>query len=142
MTQTPLIPRNVLFGNPDKLAARLSPDGARLAYLGPVDGVLNIWVGPTADPSQARPVTRSKNPIRQYQWAYTNQHILYLQDTDGDENNHLFAVDLESDATRDLTPIKGVATILQAASELFPEEVVVGLNDRDPGNMKSNMPNS
>src|SRR5262245_53276643 len=38
---TPLIPRDVLFGNPDKAMARMSHDGKRLAYLAPVEGVLN-----------------------------------------------------------------------------------------------------
>lgn len=33
--QVPLIPRDELFGNPDKAAARISPDGARLSYLRP-----------------------------------------------------------------------------------------------------------
>ena len=36
----PLISRQNLFGNPDKASPRLSPDGARLAFLAPVDGVL------------------------------------------------------------------------------------------------------
>jgi hypothetical protein len=43
-TQVPLIPRAVLFGDPDKTNVRISPDGTKLAYLAPVDGVLNIWV--------------------------------------------------------------------------------------------------
>src|SRR5580765_3429791 len=47
----PLIPRRVLFGNPDKAMARMSHDGKRLAFLAPVDGVLNVWVGPIDDPA-------------------------------------------------------------------------------------------
>ena len=35
-----------LFGNPDKSSPRLSSDGKRLAYLAPVEGVMNVWVGP------------------------------------------------------------------------------------------------
>ncbi len=42
----PLIPRSVLFGNPDKDSPRLSPDGSKLAFLAPVQGVQNVWVGP------------------------------------------------------------------------------------------------
>src|ERR1051326_3195422 len=41
----PLVPREVLFGNPDKVQPRISPDGRRLAYIAPRDGVLNVWVG-------------------------------------------------------------------------------------------------
>jgi hypothetical protein len=43
-TQVPLIPRKVLFGNPEKTAPQISPDGKRLVYLAPVNGVLNVWV--------------------------------------------------------------------------------------------------
>ena len=34
----PLIPREILFGNPDKASPRLSPDGRLLAYLAPTMG--------------------------------------------------------------------------------------------------------
>jgi hypothetical protein len=73
----PLIPRRVLFGNPDKTMARISPDGARIGYLAPVDGVLNVWVGPIDNPEAAEPVTKDTyRGIRFYFWAYTNEHIL------------------------------------------------------------------
>ena len=128
----PLIPRAVLFGNPDKATPRLSPDGARLAYLAPTDGVLNVWVGPTADPASAVPVTRDKGRgIRMYFWAYTSRHILYLQDKDGDENWRVFCVDLDSGESRDLTPMDGVQARIEEVSPKFPEEIIVGLNDRN-----------
>ncbi len=41
----PLIPRDVLFGNPEKATPLISPDGKRMAYLAPVNDVLNVWVG-------------------------------------------------------------------------------------------------
>ena len=68
-----LIPRAELFGNPDKALPKLSPDGKQLSWLAPVDGVLNVWVAPAADPKAAKPVTRdSGRGIRQYYWAYDN----------------------------------------------------------------------
>ena len=129
---TPLIPRQVLFGNPDKAAAQLSPDGNRLSYLAPVNGVLNVWVGPIDDPAAAKPVTDDKvRGIRSHFWAFTNQHILYIQDKNGDENWHLYAVDLNLGQTKDLTPIEGVQARIQQVSPSFPDQVLVGLNDRN-----------
>ena len=129
----PLIPREVLFGNPDKITVRLSPDGDRISYLAPVDGVLNVWVGPADDPDLAEPVTNDTDRgIRIYFWAYTNEHILYLQDQAGDENWRVYSVNLETGETIDLTPLEGVQARIQAVSQKFPEEILIALNDRDP----------
>ncbi|HVU62838.1 MAG TPA: S9 family peptidase [Phycisphaerales bacterium] len=131
--QIELIPRNLLFGNPDKAAARISPDGSSIAYLAPVDGVLNIWVGPRDDLSRAKPITSDKKRgIRQYSWAYTGQHIIYLQDSGGDENWRVFSVDVQTGDEKDLTPFKGVAARIINVSEKIPDEILVGLNDRNP----------
>ncbi len=128
----PLIPRSLLFGNPDKAAPEISPDGKRLAYLAPVEGVMNVWVGPADKPEDARPVTEDrKRGIRHYAWAYTNRHILYIQDKDGDENWHIYAVDLEAGSTKDLTPIEDVHAQFQSICYKFPTEILVSLNDRD-----------
>ena len=130
--KTGLIPRDVLFGNPDKTSPRLSPDGKFLSYLAPVDGVLNVWVGPADDPKEAKPVTADKKRgIRTHRWAYTNKHVLYLQDADGDENWRVYSVDLQSNKTTDLTPLKGVQARIDDVSHKFPEEILVSLNDRD-----------
>ena len=131
--QAALIPREVLFGNPDRAGVQVSPDGRQLGFLAPVNGVLNVWVGPLEDPSAARAVTKETNRgIRIYFWAYTNDRIVYLQDTAGDENWHVYCVDLKTLETRDLTPIQGVNARIQEVSPRFPGEILVGLNDADP----------
>lgn len=127
----PLVPRTKFFGNPEKARARLSPDGKRLAFVAPVEGVLNIWVSPDDDPAKAKPVTQDKHRgIVNYSWAYTSQHILYTQDKNGDEDNHVYAVNLASGETKDLTPIEKIAAQIEGVSEKFPEEILVGINDR------------
>jgi WD40-like Beta Propeller Repeat len=87
----PLIPRGLLYGNPERASAAISPDGERLGYLAPVDGVLNVWVGPrrggdfrpaTSDLSLMTP-TRG---IRWWAWAPDNRHLVFVQDQGGDEN--------------------------------------------------------
>ncbi len=129
----PLIPRRVLFGNPDRLSPKLSPDGSKLGFVAPVDDVLNVWVGPSDDPSSARPVTRDTHRgIRSFFFAYTNEHVVYIQDRDGDENWRVYAVDLEANETRELTPGSGVRAQIQEVSPRFPDEILIGLNDRDP----------
>lgn len=94
----PLVPREVLFANPDKVQPRISPDGTRLAYIGPHDGVLNVWVGELGAASDDfRAVTDDTDRgIRNYSWSHDNRRILYLQDEGGDENWRLYDVDLDS----------------------------------------------
>ena len=131
-----LISRKILFGNPTHSYARISPDAARLAFLAPVDNVLNVWVTPAASPADARPVTRDRHRgIRAFAWAYTNRHILYTQDTDGDEDWHVYCVDLATDEIRDLTPIDKIAARIEGVSARVPEDVLVGINDRGEGQL-------
>jgi dipeptidyl aminopeptidase/acylaminoacyl peptidase len=128
-----LIPRQTLFGNPDKALARLSPDGSKLSYLAPRDGVLNVFVAPVGDPQSARPVTQEKQRrIPAYFWAFDSRHLLYIQDQGGDEDWHVYCVDLENDTVKDLTPLAKIAAQVEAISEKYPQEIVIGLNDRDP----------
>ena len=128
----PLIPRQLLFGNPDKASAQISPDGAQISWLAPLEGVLNVWVAPADNPAAARPVTRDTGRgIRIYGWAYTAAHIIYLQDVGGDENWRLYAVQLASGEILDLTPLENIHAQIQEASPQHPGQLLVGLNDRD-----------
>src|SRR3712207_4829774 len=127
-----LIPRKVLFGNPEKAQPRLSPDGKRLAYLAPVDGVLNVHTGPVDSPTGGeayRPVTKDrKRGIRNYFWAEDNEHIVYLQDAGGDEDWRICATNTETEEARDLTPFNEVQAQLLAKNKHFPDTLLVGLN--------------
>ena len=128
----PLIPRRVLYGNPERAAAAISPDGRRLGYLAPVNGVLNVWVG-ARDGDDFKPVTHDTDRgIRQWAWAHNNRHLIYIQDQGGDENWRLYSVDLESGDVTDLTPFDGVQGQLVGRSKRRPNEVVVGLNRDKP----------
>ena len=127
-----LIPRNILFGNPDKAAPRISPDGKRMAYLAPVDGVLNVWVG-TIGSDNYQPVTHdSERGVRFYFWAADNTHILYIQDSGGNENWRLYATNLESGETRDLTPFENVQVQVLDQDKHFPDELLLGMNKENP----------
>jgi dipeptidyl aminopeptidase/acylaminoacyl peptidase len=132
----PLIPCEVLFGNPEKAQPRLSPDSNRLAYLAPVDGVMNVWVGPvdsTAGGADYRPVTKDRiRGIRIYFWAEDNEHIVYLQDVGGNEDWRIHATDPETQETRDLTPFEEVQAQLLAKNKHFPDTLLVGLNKDNP----------
>jgi dipeptidyl aminopeptidase/acylaminoacyl peptidase len=133
-----LIPRSVLFGNPERTSPHISPDGTRLAWIAPRDGVLNVWVAPIGgadgvDWAAAQAVTEDTDRgVRVFGWARDGRHVLYLQDVGGDENWRLYDVDLESMARRDLTPFEGIHANIIATSKRRPTEVLVGINADNP----------
>jgi dipeptidyl aminopeptidase/acylaminoacyl peptidase len=128
----PIIPRKVLFGNPVKSSPQLSPDGTQLAYLAPDEqDVMQVWVQ-TLGRDDARMVTADhKRGIRLYQWTYAPHTLVYLQDTGGDENFHIYSVDLADHIVRDLTPFQGVRAELLGVDRDHPDEMLVALNVKD-----------
>jgi dipeptidyl aminopeptidase/acylaminoacyl peptidase len=129
----PIIPRDALFGNPERLNPRLSPDGKRLAWTAPNDkGVMQVWVK-TIGAEDDRAVTAdAKQGIRTFQWAESGTMLLYLQDEDGDEKYHLFGIDIPTGVVRDFTPFRGVRAQIVASDPSRPDELLVSLNLRDP----------
>jgi dipeptidyl aminopeptidase/acylaminoacyl peptidase len=130
----PLIPREVLFGNPERMSPRLSPDGKRLAYLAPRSGVLNVWVGPVGGGlDDFEPVTDDRmRGIRVFFWAEDDRHIVYLQDEGGDENWRVHAVEAATREDRDLTPFDDVQARIVDKSRHFPDVLLVALNRENP----------
>jgi dipeptidyl aminopeptidase/acylaminoacyl peptidase len=133
-----LIPRQVIFGNPVQTSPEISPDGTRLAYLAPdKNGKVQVWVQ-TLGKDDAKQVTSEERGIftlavvlRSYYWTYKPDTLLYLQDNDGDENWHVFAVDLARGTTRDLTNLPANHPLRAEVLGLdpnFPNELLVGLN--------------
>jgi len=133
MAHIPLIPREILFGNPSRASVSYSPDGRHISWLAPVNGVLNVWVAPADDLDAARPITDDTGRgIRQYFWAYNGTHVVYLQDADGDENFHAFSVDVENGEQTELSPFPGARVQIEQTSRNFPDEIVLGINNRNP----------
>jgi dipeptidyl aminopeptidase/acylaminoacyl peptidase len=130
---TDLIPRDVLFGNPEKTAPALSPDGSRIAYLGPHDGVLAVWVRTIGTQDDRVVASDPARPIRNAFWSPDGARVLFLQDAGGDEDFHLFAADPsgETDAV-DLTPYPGTRVDVQSIDFTRPGAMLVAMNRRDP----------
>ena len=85
--EAPLVPRDVLFGNPEYAAPSLTPDGSKLAYLKPDNGIMNAWVRSTAGGDDRVVTDDSYRGIRQIFWAEDSKTLLYLQDDGGDDED-------------------------------------------------------
>ncbi|MBO8190310.1 S9 family peptidase [Streptomyces oryzae] len=142
----PAIPREIphiaveeFFGAPVRVGASISPDGARIAYLAPWRERLNIWVesvdSDRPDVGEARCVTADDHRgVHVYHWSDDPRWLLYEQDSDGEENWHIYRVDLEDpDAEAvDLTPFPRATVAGFEAAASRPGKALVHLNSRNP----------
>ena len=140
-TETPLIEREILMGNPEIASGQLSPNGQFISFLKPYKGTLNIFVKKINEPfEKAKQLTDNERPIRGYFWSSDGKYILYLKDKGGNENSNIYAVDplgAPDKATgippgRNLTPNDKVAAQIFSVSKKDPDIMMIGLNDRDP----------
>ena len=128
----PIIPRALLFGNPDRSGPSLSPDGRWLAWLAPVAGVLNVWLAPVGELDKGAPVTfDTHRGIRTYFWTFCPNQLVYMQDQAGDENWHLYRVDVVSLEVLDLTPYPAINARVEGISSRRAAELLLGMNDRN-----------
>ena len=129
----PLIPRAVLFGNPERTMPKISPDGKHLAFTMPAEGVMNVFVAPVGDVGHPVQVTFDKTrPIGQFSWSVDGRWVIYQQDAAGDENFHVFRVGIDGKNPLDLTPGKAVRAQIFGTSHARPGVIAVGVNARDP----------
>lgn len=126
----PLIPRTVLFGNPERIAPAISPNGQQLAWIAPHNGVLNVWIRELSGrPGSERVITNDLDRgVRVFGWAPDGTRILYLQDSGGDENWRLFDIHLATGAQRCLTPYDNVQVRIQKIDKRHPDQILVGIN--------------
>ena len=129
----PLIPRSVLFGNAEKSRARISPNGKLLAYLAPKNGVLNVWVRTIGQADDHQVTNDEQRGIPYFAWQEDSEHILYGQDSNGNEKWHIYQTSLGSLSARDVTPFEGVGAVIVGLSPKFPEVMLVGMNLRQQG---------
>jgi dipeptidyl aminopeptidase/acylaminoacyl peptidase len=128
----PLVPRSVFWSNPSRVGPQISPDGRRLAYRARSKaGLMNLWIRTLSNGADEAITTDRIGAIGAVKWAADSRHLLYLKDADGDENWHLFSVDLDTRQVRDLTPFLGVRAENVVTDARHPNDVLVGMNLRD-----------
>lgn len=129
--QAKLIPLTVLLGNPSKTQVKISPNGKLISYLAPKNGVLNVFIKSLGQDND-KPITNDiKRGVSDYFWSLDSKKIFCLRDKDGDENWHLYKVDLESGSEQNLTPFEGVKCEIIEYPINHPNKIIIGMNKRD-----------
>ena len=125
----PQIPLRDFFRNPELSSLELSPDGKQVAFLAPVERRLNLFVQEVSGENPRQVTDVRDRDIGGYFWKNANT-LIYLKDDGGDENYHLYAVDIVSGQTRDLTPFPGVRSGIVDDLEDIEDEVLIDMNQR------------
>lgn len=129
--QAPLIPLEDFFRNPEKVAFRISPDGEHLAFMQPWENRMNIFVQKIGEEKLTQITFSKERSIQGYFWK-NNSRLVFLQDKGGNENFHLFAVDLDGKNQTELTPGDDVRAEIIDDLEDNDKEMIIGLNKRNP----------
>ncbi|MBA0046631.1 S9 family peptidase [Mycobacterium sp. NPDC050853] len=135
MALSELIKVEEFFDPPSRASASISPDGTKIAYLAPRKNRLNVWVQAVGSDStdDAHCVTRDETrSVTGFFWADDPRWLLYVQDSGGDENWHLYRVDLDDPdgPAVDLTPFPGVRLLGLEQPHGRPGKAFIQLNHR------------
>lgn len=126
-----IIPLGVLFSNPERSLLKISPNGKKISYLAPLNGILNIWIKTIGKNDDYAVTNINKRGIQEYVWAENNKYILFVQDQNGDENYHIYKIDVETRNISDLTPFKNVNAQIHTINKKFPYEILITMNKRN-----------
>lgn len=128
-----LIPREALFGPPERSQVGISPDGRYLAFLAPRNGALDLWVAPVSSPGQARLMSEAgEAPIVWHAWSADAGVLLYTR-LHSDETKSLYSVNLADGLQQALTPPEGRRLRVLSLTPRDPGAVLVAMHERDTG---------
>jgi dipeptidyl aminopeptidase/acylaminoacyl peptidase len=125
------IPLEDFFKNPEKSRYQISPDGKYFSFMAPYEKRMNIFVQEIGKDSAVRLTSETDRDISNYFWKNPTR-ILFLKDTGGDENFRLYGVNVDGSNLKCFTDFPKVRTELFDQMDNFPDEVLIGLNKRNP----------
>lgn len=129
--KAPKIPMEDFFKNPEKTSFKISPNGEFFSYLAPWQKRLNVYIQKVGVDSAVRITSETARDISGYLWKGNNR-ILFLKDTGGDENFQLYGVNTDGSDLKGLTVFEKVRTDLIDDLKDIDNEIIVGLNKRNP----------
>ena len=128
------VPLEDFFKNPEKSSFQLSPNGKFISYMKPWnDGnrMMNVFVKEIGSSKEVRITSASERSLYGYFWI-NDSRIAYVQDKGGDENIHIYAVDIDGQNNIDLTPFDNIQARITDDLEDDPNFMLVALNKRNP----------
>lgn len=132
--ELPIIPLEDFFKNPEKSSFQISPNGQFISYMKPWEEGnrrLNVYVKPFDSEKEIRITNAKKRSLYGYFWL-NNNRIAYVQDKGGDENIHIYAVDIDGTNDIDLTPFENIQARITDDLEEDENFILIELNKNNP----------
>ena len=127
----PLLPMEDFFKNPESASFAISPDGTKLAFMRPWEHRMNVYVRDIATGEEKRVTSATERDIAGFFWK-GNGKVVFVQDSGGDENFHIYITDIKGSEARDLTPFEKVRAGIVDDLEDDPNHMLIDMNKRDP----------
>lgn len=125
------IPMEDFFRNSERTGYQISPDGKHISFMAPYHDRMNIFVQSVEGGEALRLTSETERSVAGYMWADAHR-ILFMKDTGGDENYRLYGVGIDGSDLRAYTDFPGVRTSIIDDLEEVPDEVMIGMNRRNP----------
>lgn len=120
------------FQKPKQSSFKFSPDGLYFSYRQRDDqGKSHVYVKNTETDEIKQVIEEKDELVRAYGWA-NNNRLIFIKDKGGNENYHLFAVDLDGENSMDLTPFDGVRVQITNNLKEQPEHMIIQMNKDNP----------
>ncbi|MBK6785169.1 MAG: hypothetical protein IPG79_16510 [Saprospiraceae bacterium] len=138
--KTPLLDRDLFFGNPEITGGQLSPDGKWISFMKAHKGIMNVWVKKFDEAfDKAKPLTDSQRPSMVISGQMTASIFFMLKiktvmkTSTFCRRSYGFRQCWKQvfPESRNLTPLKEVTAQIYDVSRLNPDIMMIGLNDRD-----------
>lgn len=120
------------FKTPEAFSFQLSPDGKFISYMKRREtGERDIYLKETSTQIETLLLKQEEDLIRGYYWA-TDNRILYMQDKGGNENYHVFGIDINGENKKELTPYEAVKVNIIESLKEDETHVIVQMNKDNP----------
>ena len=116
------------FAKPKASGFKLSPNGQFLSYREKDDkNKRHIYVKNIKTGESKRAIEEKEELVRDYGWI-NNERLYFSMDKGGDENYHIYAVNLDGSNLKDMTPFDGVTASITKILKDQKDYIIISMN--------------